>query len=354
MKNANIGIYIRLSKEDDISKVSNSVINQKQIIMEYIKKLDLEGYNIITYIDDGYSGLNFNRPNFTQLMEDISQNKINLIVTKDLSRLGRNYIEVGKYLDYFLNNNIRYIAILDNVDTITGEISDYLPFKSIFNEMYSKDISKKINSVFKTKMEKGEYLGSRPPYGYTKRNNKLIVDRRYSKYVKEMFNSCLNGESLKDIATSFTIRNIKTPARVLKLKYIKSSATIDIWKSSVIRRILTNESYIGSVVSHKSKKLNFKAESRVKTNKNEIITVDNMHEPIIDKVTFFKVQSILSLNSYTKNRKSIRSSKYSPYIYCNCCGTKMQINYNKSKIKYYRCNNKARYKEFFNCDTRIY
>lgn len=350
----NIAIYIRLSKEDEINKVSNSVLNQKEIILSYINKLNLE-YNINKklYIDDGYSGLNFNRPAFKNLINDIEKGKIDLVITKDLSRLGRNYVEVGRYLDdLFIYKNIRYIAILDNIDTINGEVSDYLPFKSIFNELYSKDISKKINSVFKTKMEKGEYLGSRPPYGYKKKKNKLVIDKNTYIYVKEIFTRYLNGDTLKTIATDFTNRGIKTPSKLLKLNYKNSSKTIDIWKSSVIRNILKNEVYIGTIVSHKTKKINFKSEKRVKVDKDDYIIVPNVHEPIIDKDTFSKVQDMLNLNSYIKTKTN--ESRYKPYVYCSNCNTRMQINYNNSKVKYFRCNNKARYKEFFNCDTRIY
>ena len=200
-----VGIYIRLSKEDEEKEKyseSESIQNQRALLMQYIKENKLNF--IAEYVDDGISGTSFDRPGFNKMIEDIENGKINMVITKDLSRLGRNYVQSGYYTEtYFPEHNVRYIAILDNIDTaIDSANNDIAPFKSILNEMYAKDTSKKINSVLQSKRKQGEYLGT-APYGYKKDpENKyhLIVDEEAAKVVKLIFNKYLEGYGTMQIA----------------------------------------------------------------------------------------------------------------------------------------------------------
>lgn len=361
--NKNAALYIRLSKEDEGAGTSESVINQKKILLDYAKR---ECLNIVDiYIDDGYTGLNTDRPEFNRMIKDITAGKINMVVTKDLSRLSRDYITIGEYTEkVFPEHRVRYVSILDNMDTSeNSSLNDFMPFKAVFNEMSSKDTSKKINSVFKSKMNAGEFLGSRAPFGYIKSDterNKLVIHPEYSKIVKEMFTRYLNGERIIGIATDLTKRNIPTPAKLLGLN-LKETATTNYWKESVIRRILQNDVYTGCVTSHKTQKINFKSKVRIKIPSEEQIKVDNMHEAIISKDVFDKVQVRLLKNTHKIIKKLDNPLK--GLLYCAECGSAMQISYTKYtkgenagdiKYKYYRCSSGNRYKELHSCTSHYF
>lgn len=361
--NKNVALYIRLSKEDGDEGPSESVVNQKKILLEYAKA---ECLNVIDiYIDDGYTGLNTNRPEFNRMIQDINLGKVNMVVTKDLSRLSRDYITIGEYTEkFFPEHNVRYVSVLDNMDTATNSSSnDLMPIKAVFNEFTSKDISKKINGVFKTKMTAGEYLGSRAPFGYVKSGtvkNKLEIHPEYSLIVKEIFNRYLNGDKIIDIANDLTARGIPTPAKLLKLN-IKETATTYFWKESVVRRILQNDVYTGCVTSHKTQKINFKSQLRIKIPKEDQITVENTHEAIISKEDFNKVQERLSKNTHKIIKKIDNPLK--GLLYCGECGASMQISYTKYtkgknageiKYKYYRCSSGNRYKNLHTCKSHYF
>ena len=361
--NKNAALYIRLSKEDGDEGPSESVVNQKKILLEYAKA---ECLNVIDiYIDDGYTGLNTNRPEFKRMMQDINLGKVNMVVTKDLSRLSRDYITIGEYTEkFFPEHSIRYVSILDNMDTATNNSSnDFMPIRAVINEYSSKDTSKKIKGVFKTKMTAGEYLGSRAPFGYVKSEtvkNKLEIHPEYSLVVKEIFNRYLNGDKIIDIANDLTAKGIPTPAKLLKLN-IKETATTYFWKESVVRRILQNDVYTGCVTSHKTQKINFKSQVRIKIPKEEQITVENTHEAIISKEDFNKVQERLSKNTHKIVKKIDNPLK--GLLYCAECGSSMQISYTKYtkgknkgeiKYKYYRCSSGNRYKDLHTCKSHYF
>ena len=226
--NFKVAAYIRLSKEDSKDSESESIINQRRLITEYLKSHNLKLTD--EYIDDGFTGTTFQRPAFLKLINDIESGKINMVITKDLSRLGRNYVKSGYYIEeYFPNKKVRYVSILDNVDTfLNNSNNDIAPFKALFNDMVSKDTSQKIKSILKSKKKQGMYLGATAPYGYKKDNNdkhKLTLDQNTAKIVKKIFTYFLNGKSINEIATILNTKKIPSPSKYKKGKDILWSYT---------------------------------------------------------------------------------------------------------------------------------
>ena len=252
-RNIRVAKYIRLSREDGDDRESESVENQRDIIDNYI----LEHEELIEageYVDDGYTGTNFNRPGFQKMLKDIEDEKIDCIITKDLSRFGRDHIDTGYYLERFLPaNNIRYIAIGDNVDTIKPDGLQFLTFKLSFNDYYAQDISNKIKSVKQRKIEKGEYQAGIPPYGYKKDveiKNHLVPDEYSSQIVKEIFDMYVNkGMSTIKIADELNRREIEPPAMYLKIPTYMKRKSVNpngkyVWLRAQIGKILRNEVYL--------------------------------------------------------------------------------------------------------------
>jgi len=232
-QNFKAGLYVRLSREDEdkqnINDFSESIKNQKEFLSEYAIK---NGYSIVDiYADDGISGTTFDREDFNRMLRDIEIGRINMVITKDLSRLGRDYIKTGEYLEkYFPSKNVRYIAVNDGYDSFKDENSnnEMAPFKAVFNDMYAKDISKKVRTALKTKQLKGEYLGTTPAFGYKKDSKikgKLLIDELSSKYVKKIFELYLSGKSILEISNMLTKAEVPTPSQYAKIgntqKYIK-------------------------------------------------------------------------------------------------------------------------------------
>ena len=302
-----VGIYIRLSKEDEEKEKyseSESIQNQRALLMQYIKENKLNF--IAEYVDDGISGTSFDRPGFNKMIEDIENGKINMVITKDLSRLGRNYVQSGYYTEtYFPEHNVRYIAILDNIDTaIDSANNDIAPFKSILNEMYAKDTSKKINSVLQSKRKQGEYLGT-APYGYKKDpENKyhLIVDEEAAKVVKLIFERYLEGYGTMQIADYLSEQKIPIPSDYNKKKRGTKSITYGLWAQSTVRFILSNEIYTGTVIQGKRKKLSFKSKKFIDVPEEDWVRVPNMHEAIV------------SVEDYERAKRIIESTKGSRVV----------------------------------------
>ena len=300
-------IYIRLSKEDEEKEKyseSESIQNQRALLMQYIKENKLNF--IAEYVDDGISGTSFDRPGFNKMIEDIENGKINMVITKDLSRLGRNYVQSGYYTEtYFPEHNVRYIAILDNIDTaIDSANNDIAPFKSILNEMYAKDTSKKINSVLQSKRKQGEYLGT-APYGYKKDpENKyhLIIDEEAAKVVKLIFERYLEGYGTMQIADYLSEQKIPIPSDYNKKKRGAKSITYGLWAQSTVRFILSNEIYTGTVIQGKRKKLSFKSKKFIDVPEEDWVKVPNMHEAIV------------SIEDYERAKRIIESTKGSRVV----------------------------------------
>ncbi|MBQ3414086.1 MAG: recombinase family protein [Clostridia bacterium] len=351
-----VGIYIRLSREDGDDKESESVENQRDIIHKFIDENDdLE--LIEEYVDDGYTGTNFDRPNFKRMMQDVKKDRINAIITKDLSRFGRDHIDTGYYLEKYLpSNNIRYIAIGDGVDTETSAGLNFLIFKLSFNDYYSQDISNKIRVVKTRKQEKGEYQAPYAPFGYKKdpsNKNHLLINEETAPIVKRIFELYLKGTGTNKISKILNDENILAPGAYLNSKrYEKCSKK---WNKSAIYRLLKEPVYIGTIVGHKSYKVNHKVKTRIKVPKNERYYVEKRHEPIIDIETFEAVQNKLAEGGKWRNRKNYNPIKQ--YMYCGHCGAKATMKTHKRQVKsgeihehqYFICSKKS--DDYNNCDN---
>lgn len=338
-----VAIYIRLSREDGDKQESESIGNQRDIIMRYIKENHLQF--IDEYVDDGISGTTFERPGFQRMISDIEQQKINMVITKDLSRLGREYIQTGQYIEkYFPEHNIRYVAINDGIDTFSNtSCNDITPFKSILNDMYAKDISKKVRSVIKEKQIKGEYMCTVAPYGYKKdkvQKNHLIIDENTSYIVKDIFNMYLNGNSVYSIRDNLNKREIQSPSG-----YAKKQIEIKKWNTVTILNILSNKAYIGTTVANKRTNLSYKSKKRIKVPEKEYVITENTHEPIIEKEDFEKVQILLAKKSI--NKKNKHEYIFRGLIKCKTCHSNLEVGAKltkkgieiKNPIPYITCRN---------------
>ena len=330
----NAGIYIRLSREDD-DKVyeSESITNQKSLLLQYAKENNLRVYDI--YVDDGYSGTNFDRPSFKRLLADIESKKINMVITKDMSRLGRDYIGTGELVEkYFPSHGVRYIAVTDNIDTyLDNSNNDIAPFKAIMNDMYAKDISKKIKSSLKAKQKEGKWVGGRTPFGYIQdpdNKNHLVIFEEQAVVVRRIFDMCLSGLSYFKIAKQLTLEGVKTPAQYYSFEW-KNHYNLKYgeWHSKTIRDILTNQMYIGDMVQNRRSKVNYKVKKVIRNNPKEYIIVENTHEPIIDKYTFFEVQKRIPKNVGRNEKKE--NHLLDGLLYCGDCGHRISIQARRKK-----------------------
>ena len=323
-KQFRVGMYIRLSREDGDKQESESIGNQRNIIKRFLKEKDLDFVD--EYVDDGVSGTTFDRKGFNRLIQDIEAKRINMVVTKDLSRLGRDYIKTGYYLEnYFPEKNVRYVAILDGIDTyLDSTNNDISPFKAIMNDMYAKDISKKIKSVFKEKQKSGQFLGSIPPYGYKlseTEKGKLEIDNYSADIVREIFKMYAQGHGSIDIMNHLNRKGILNPSSYHQTKYKKKPSNK--WNQITVLSMLRNQVYIGNTVQNKKRKISYKCKKVVDNPVEQWIIVENTHEAIIDDETFRKVELML---------KSKDTSKYTKHEYlfkgllkCYHCGRNLQM-----------------------------
>ncbi|MDO5556913.1 MAG: recombinase family protein [Clostridia bacterium] len=354
-----VGIYIRLSR-DDGNIESDSIVSQRSLLNQYIKE---NNYNLIDeYVDDGFTGTNFERPSFKRMIKDIELGRINMIITKDMSRLGRDYIGTGELIEkYFPNNNVRYIAINDGIDTFIDNTSnDIAPFKAIMNDMYAKDISKKVKSSLHTRMKDGLYVSGRCPFGYMKdpnNKNHLVINEKQAETVRLIFDLALKGNTYHSIAQYLTDKKIKTPASyynyVWNTKSIKGNTLSQekgIWFDTTIRSILINQIYVGDTVQGKTKKINYKLKKTVKNNPKDYIIVENTHDAIIDRDTFNYVQTILPKNVKRPEKK--RFYLLDGLLYCGDCKHRIIIRYqNKTRRSYTTCDYYRTYSKYHVCTT---
>ena len=241
-----VALYIRLSKEDENEGPSESVTNQKSLLNEFVQKHRLSVYDI--YVDDGWSGTNFDRPDFQRMISDIEAKKVNMVITKDLSRLGRDYIMTGHYMErYFPERRVRYISLLDGIDTgVESTANDITPFRAIMNDMYAKDISKKIKSVKRDKQRKGQFIGGKPMYGYKMHpteKNKIVIDEEVAPVVRRIFAMALGGKSCRQIAVALNEEGVVTPAVYCGWKMGRQGPYAGQWSSERISEMLQNETY---------------------------------------------------------------------------------------------------------------
>ena len=339
--------YLRLSKEEfSNEKESNSITNQKLIIDNYLEKN--KEYKLVDYyIDDGYSGTNFNRPEFQRMLEDIKNKKIDVIIIKDLSRLGRNYIETGNYIDViFPAMRVSVILVDENYEMDSSDYygDDYLPLKNLFNDMYAKDISKKVRSSLIVKKYNGEFVGKLAPYGYIKDpkdKHKFLIDKNVSLRIKKIFDMILDGKSRKEVADFLNQNDILTPSEYLNINTNKDVTVMEKWNSEMVNSILRNENYTGTLFQGKKRKLNYRVNKKINIDKENWIVTENHHEAIINKEKFDKVQDIL--DRQTKVNKDGSIDILSGFLKCKCCGSNMLKRSSKGKVYYY-CSNYYRKK----------
>lgn len=317
-------LYCRLSRDDELSGESNSITNQKSILSKYAKENNFQ--NIKFFVDDGYSGTTFTRPAFMEIMELAEQGKIGTIIVKDHSRLGRNRLVVGQLLEEdFVRLNIRYIAIMDNIDSSKG-LNDFLPIQDWFNEMHAKNTSQKVRAVLKNKGESGISLVNNVPYGYKKDENdktKWLVDETSAEIVKEIFSLFIQGHGTFEIARILRERKILTPS-----EYNASISTNSNnqeyqykWCGTTVAGILDRQEYIGDTVNFKSTTRSYKDKTRVNLPKEDRKIFKNTHEPIIDEYTWNIAKQLR--NNRKKRAKSGKKSIFSGLLFCNDCGKKM-------------------------------
>lgn len=321
-------LYCRLSRDDELSGDSNSIVHQKEILSAYAEKRGFE--NTRFYVDDGYSGTNFNRPDFLRMMDDVNNGLVGTIIVKDMSRFGRDYIMVGYYTEIMLPQmDIRFIAVNDNVDSENQADNDFTPFRNIINEWYAKDTSKKIRSVLKAKGNSGKHLSVIPPLGYKKDpldNEKWIIDEDAAQIVRKIYRLYLDGNTMGGIARMLTAEGIETPklyAENRGIKHYKAATYPEIWSRISVEYILSNYEYTGSTVNFKTKRKSFKNKKQVIQDKEDWAVFEGTQEAIIDKETFETVQKMRGTKrAYTKfNEVNI----FSGLLYCADCGGKMTI-----------------------------
>ena len=336
----NAGLYIRLSREDGDKLESESVGTQRAILERFIDEhpaISLYDY----YIDDGWSGTDFNRPAFQRMMADITTKKINCVIVKDLSRFGRNYVEAGKYLEtVFPLFKIRFISVNDMIDGEENPSSInniIVPFKNIINDEYCRDISMKVRSALDIRRKQGKFIGSFAGYGYKKDpndHNKLIIDHPAAEIVRMIYGMFISGNSIIGITRELNRRKIPNPSAHKKLRVGNG-----LWVDSTIRRILTNELYIGNLVQKKNEVISHKIHVAKAVERNNRIMVENTHEPIITKDDFYKVQSLLKRDTrITKSEGKL--SVFAGFIKCADCGRAMQkrtVKQSDKVYEYYLC-----------------
>ena len=322
-------LHCRLSQDDGLEGDSNSIQNQKNILQKFAE--DHHFPNPCFYVDDGFSGGNFQRPAFQQMISDMENGEIGIIVTKDLSRLGRNQLHTGLYIEErFPMFGVRYIAINDNVDTDSSESNDLMPFKNLFNEWFIRDTSRKIRAVLKAKAERGERLGTRAPYGYIKdpETKKLAVDDEAAAIVRRIFAMCASGNGPSQIARILKKEQVLTPTMYAYIRYGMNHTCLDTahpynWSDSAIANLLENEIYLGNTVNMKYSTKSYKDKRRVEHSREECLVFKDTHPALITQEVWDIVQRV------RKNRrrptKMEEQNKYSGLVFCADCGSNMVL-----------------------------
>ncbi len=355
------GLYTRLSRDDGTDSESNSIANQKRLLSQKAKELGFT--NVKFYVDDGYTGTNFNRPGFQELLDDIEMGYVTTVIVKDLSRLGRDYVSVGHYTDnYFPEHNIRFIAVNDMVDSDEGE-NEIAPFKNIMNEMYARDISRKIRSSNRIRGNLGEPL-AQPPYGYMKspeNKKKWIIDPDASQVVKSIFRMCIEGKGNEAIAHVLQSNKIYIPMAYWHSKGLNRGgkqmpADPYRWSKTTVRKILTQQEYCGDVINFKTYSKNFKNKKRLMNAEENWRIFKDVHEPIIEREVFELVQeNLLKVKRRAPKPENAKKHIFSGLIRCGDCGSNMRYHTNTTnkEIHYFSCGNYVKDTRG-DCQTRHY
>lgn len=334
----NVGIYIRLSQEDKDKKYesnSESVINQKELLRGYVKN---NNFNLVKeYVDDGYSGTDFERPGFQSMLEDINNKKINCVIVKDLSRLGRDHVMTGYYIEtFFPENNIRFISILESYDSFKNQASnDSSTFIIACNDYYSKQNSIKIRNVLNEKRKNGKFVGSLPCFGYMRDpldKGHLIPNPDTASIVKKIFKWRADGIGPTEIANRLNKANVITPSGYKKTNYSSRLIDRDNWNISTVKKILCNRIYTGDLVQHTQTKVNYKSKKKITLDEKLWIIVENTHEPLVDKDTFEYVNTLRKRNTRNYEVKTNREKRLlEGKLFCKECKNRLTVLYRKKQ-----------------------
>lgn len=347
----NAGIYVRLSQEDMRAGESLSIEHQKLILTKYVRE---QGWNLVdTYVDDGFSGTDFNRPSVQRLLSDAQTGRINLIICKDLSRFGRNYIEVGQYIDYiFPLHNIRFIALNDNVDTANRDSNamEMMPVINLFNEWHASSISKKIKAVNLANAKAGKYTCANAAYGYTKADDEKhtpIIDPEAAEVVRRIFKLRSQGMSPRAIGDQLNAENIPIPSdyRCQKKGIVNTKYTRHLWTQVQIRQILDNPIYLGKLAMMRVTSVSYKNHKKVRKDPSEWVVTEDTHEAIISQELWDKVREAEKAVSHGKRDGKGVTQPLSGMLFCPDCGYKMKAAGRKRTLKsgelirecYYNC-----------------
>ena len=319
------GLYCRLSKDDGNSVESMSIWSQKVMLKQYAESNSIAIYDY--YVDDGFSGTNFERPSFKKMITDIENGKINCVITKDLSRLGRNYLQSGAYIEmYFPQKNIRYIAITDGIDTLNSNQNDIMPFKNILNEMYAKDTSKKVKSAIQSRMREGTYIGSKAPFGYLKDpNNKrrLIIDEKTKPIIELIYKLCLEGKGTQLISQELMKRKIPRPSAFVenaeKLYGLTEENKYQ-WSHRMVLNVLRDPVYCGNMARNKRPTLSFKNSKRLYIPKSDYIYAKNTHEGIVSEEVWEQVQTMVDKRKCNNKKGLYYDNIFQGLVRCPKCG----------------------------------
>ena len=340
-------LYCRLSRDDGAEGESNSIANQKKLLSKYAKEHEFT--NTKFYVDDGYTGTNFNRPGFQQMLEDMDMGYISTVIVKDSSRFGRNYLEVGQYTDYYFpEHNIRFIAINDCIDSDNGE-DDFSVFRNVMNEMYAKDISRKVRSSHRLRGNAGEPL-SAPPYGYMKSSEnkkKWVIDPEAAEIVRRVFRLCIEGKGNETIARLLQESEVLIPMAYWQSKGLgrggkKTQPNPYKWCKTTIAKILAQQEYCGDIINFKTYSKSFRNKKRLDNPEENWAIFKDVHEPIIDRETFEMVQELVAKTKRRAPKKENgEKNMFCGLLYCADCGSPLWFNVNhpNKAIQYFNCSN---------------
>lgn len=341
-------LYCRLSRDDEYSGDSVSIQTQKTMLSQFAKERGFT--NCEYFVDDGYSGTNFNRPDFQRMLGMVEEGKVGVICVKDLSRLGRDYLQTGYYTEViFPEHNVRFIAINDNVDTAAGD-NEFAPFRNIINEWYARDCSRKVRTALRAKAQNGEYTGSYPPFGYCKdpMDRHHLIPSEYAPVVKRMFQMALEGSTCYHIARTLEKEQVPTPRASLMEMFGKYETAArakypNKWDKTTVQGILRNPIYLGMLVSQKSQTKSYKDKRIVRRPEEDWMIVENTHEPLVDRETFDTVQQRIQVKQPAPRANP--ENKLRGLLFCGGCNTRMAFSAATSRniCGHYCCSKHRRY-----------
>ena len=349
----NTALYMRLSRDDESYGDSVSIETQRTILQQYARE---QGLHVVgEYVDDGWSGTNFERPSFQRMMDDVEAGKVNCIVTKDLSRFGREHVMMDYYLEFlFPEKRVRYIAVAENEDTEKG-LSDFVPFKNLFNEWFAKDTSRKVKTAFKAKFAAGQRISAYAPLGYKKHpeiKNKLIIDEETRWIVEKIFDLAIHGKGAASITRILIAEKVPTPGFI---NFQRDGTFANIyagapeekgyaWTIAQVKSIMKDETYIGHTIHYRETNISFKNKRRIRKPQSEWVRVENTQEPIISEQVFRQVQEQIA--SRRRKQQDGTTQIFAGLLKCADCGWAMSFGTNKQNTKPYSYFNCTSYRQF--------